>query len=666
MKKNYLYFFIFVFAFCFCKLDLPARSIKIDSLRNLLESAKVDTLKVEIYFNLYQLSDSLFYGNKALELARKIKDTKSESYILFVIGNKYYFHEKYDVSLEYFVKAMKIAETHGFKDLLASIYLKIGYIYRPGDPSIAVEYYGKSLSIFKEYNDEHSMSYLYSAIGNVYEGLPGGDEPRNNKNIALSYYLKSLNIRYRLGSPGEVAASLNETSRIYDQLGRQDKALELQKKGLAIAEKARSVENIVYLSNLIGQDYFQKKNYKLALDYKLRAFKTLSESKNLNYTIMGEVSQSLGLTYAELKDYKKASEYFHLFIVCNDSLRARTNNVNLDNLKHTLAAESEKQHLLVKDAEIEKQKAIVDKQIIIRNTFIAGFVLLIALVIFIFRVYRQKQRTNRELDITNKKIEFAYKLIKEKTNEITDSIHYALRIQKATLPHRKDIWTALQKSFVLYKPKDIVSGDFYWFAEKDQTVFIAAMDCTGHGVPGAFMSIIGSERLNDAVHNENNPSKILSLLNQGIKASLRQSENVESTRDGMDIALCSIDLKNKVVNYAGANRPLWIIKKNTICIEEIKATKCAIGGLTKSDQHFETHTIQLEDGDTFYIFTDGYSDQDGGDKGKKLMTKKFRQILLDIQDKTMQEQEAYLEAYFEKWRGTKEQLDDILIIGVRI
>ena len=281
-------------------------------------------------------------------------------------------------------------------------------------------------------------------------------------------------------------------------------------------------------------------------------------------------------------------------------------------------------------------------------------------------MYRQKQNTNRELDINNKKIEFAYKIIKEKTNAITDSIHYALRIQKATLPHRKDIWAELKNSFIFFRPKDIVSGDFYWFAKKEQTIFIAAMDCTGHGVPGAFMSIIGSERLNDAVQSENTPGRILTLLNKGIKTSLRQSENIESTRDGMDIALCSVDLKSNIVNYAGANRPIWIIRKNSLAIEEIKATKIAIGGLTDDDHFFETHTLQLEKGDSFYIFTDGYADQDGGERGKKLMTKKFKQILFDIKDYSMQEQEKHLDNLFENWRGKREQLDDILIIGIRL
>jgi serine phosphatase RsbU (regulator of sigma subunit) len=256
-------------------------------------------------------------------------------------------------------------------------------------------------------------------------------------------------------------------------------------------------------------------------------------------------------------------------------------------------------------------------------------------------------------------------IIEEKNKDITDSITYAKRIQQAKLPKKEEIYSALPNCFVLFKPKDIVSGDFYFFHRNNQSVFIAAADCTGHGVPGAFMSMIGSERLEDAVSNSNNTSEILKLLNKGIKTSLRQSDSDESTRDGMDIAICSVDIVNRIVKFAGANRPLYIIRKGQTEIEEIKATKKAIGGLTDGDQLFETHELNFQQGDTFYISTDGYADQFSG-QDKKLTTKRFKQILLDIQDKTMQEQETHLDNFIENWKADTEQVDDILVIGVQL
>jgi serine phosphatase RsbU (regulator of sigma subunit) len=255
--------------------------------------------------------------------------------------------------------------------------------------------------------------------------------------------------------------------------------------------------------------------------------------------------------------------------------------------------------------------------------------------------------------------------LEEKNKDITDSITYAKRIQHAKLPRKEEIYTSLPRCFILFKPKDIVSGDFYFFHKNNQSIFIAAADCTGHGVPGAFMSMIGSERLEDAVSNSNDTSEILKLLNKGIKTSLRQSDSKESTRDGMDIALCSIDTLNCSVKYAGANRPIYVIRKGQTEMEEIKATKKAIGGLTEDDQHFDTHELKLQQGDTFYISTDGYADQFSGED-KKLTTKKFKQILLDIQNKTMQEQELHLDKFIENWKSGIEQIDDILVIGVRL
>ncbi|HEY0029392.1 MAG TPA: SpoIIE family protein phosphatase [Bacteroidia bacterium] len=282
---------------------------------------------------------------------------------------------------------------------------------------------------------------------------------------------------------------------------------------------------------------------------------------------------------------------------------------------------------------------------------------------------KEKEKLAEELIITNlekSEIERSKLLIEERNKNITDSINYAKRIQTAKLPKKEEIYSALSNCFVLFKPKDIVSGDFYSFHKDHQSLFIAASDCTGHGVPGAFMSMIGSEQLNEAVAQSSDTSTILSYLNKGIKRSLQQSESPESTRDGMDIAICSVDTINRIVKFAGANRPLWIIRKGQTEVEEIKGTKKAIGGLTEDDQHFLSHEIQLQKGDTFYISTDGYADQFGGPSGKKLMTKKFKQILLEIQEKSMSEQKDYLEQFVEDWKSDKEQVDDILVIGVRL
>lgn len=290
--------------------------------------------------------------------------------------------------------------------------------------------------------------------------------------------------------------------------------------------------------------------------------------------------------------------------------------------------------------------------------------------------------SNKELDFKNKEekraaelvivnhqkaeVEKSKQVIEKRNKDITDSIKYAKRIQQAKLPKKEEIYSALSNCFILFKPKDIVSGDFYFFQKNNLSLFIAAADCTGHGVPGAFMSMIGSEKLSTAVALSTDTSDILKQLNKGIKESLRQSESYDSTKDGMDIALCSVDIKKRIVKYAGANRPLWIIRSGQTEVEEIKGTKKAIGGFTDDNQHFESHDLKFKKGDTFYITTDGYSDQFGGIRGRKLMTKKFKQILLEIQGMAMNEQEKHLNDFVEDWKAEEEQVDDILVIGVRL
>jgi serine phosphatase RsbU (regulator of sigma subunit) len=253
-----------------------------------------------------------------------------------------------------------------------------------------------------------------------------------------------------------------------------------------------------------------------------------------------------------------------------------------------------------------------------------------------------------------------------KNHEITDSINYAKRIQQSKLPTEESIYETLNNSFVLYKPKDIVSGDFYYFKNKNNKVYIAAADCTGHGVPGAFMSLIGHEKIDNLVAENSSVSDILNKLNIEIKTTLKQSDKKDSTKDGMDIALCLINKNNQTVEYAGANRPLWLIRNNSNSVEEIKPTKSAIGGITDDSCHFKKHELQLEKGDSFYIFTDGYPDQFGGMHGKKLMTKNFKEILISIQSKTMQKQKEYLNDYFHEWIVNTEQIDDVLVIGVKL
>jgi len=280
---------------------------------------------------------------------------------------------------------------------------------------------------------------------------------------------------------------------------------------------------------------------------------------------------------------------------------------------------------------------------------------------------------------------FAYDEIEIKNKDITDSINYSKRIQDASLSPKELKYKLFQDIFVLFKPKDIVSGDFYWYTEKDGKKLIASCDCTGHGVPGALMSMLGNNILNRIVNEKGitSPDEILNQLHKEVRKELNQGEH-SGSKDGMDIALVVFNTENEI-EFAGAQRPLWIIKKTEDAgmkfendplqqlinkdyqLIEIKADKFSIGGTqTETERIFTKHKIILSKGDSIYIFSDGFVDQFGGSEGKKFMSKRFKDLLLVNYSVPMMDQEKNIIKAFESWKGSREQVDDILVIGIKI
>ncbi|MGB1102933.1 MAG: SpoIIE family protein phosphatase [Crocinitomicaceae bacterium] len=270
-------------------------------------------------------------------------------------------------------------------------------------------------------------------------------------------------------------------------------------------------------------------------------------------------------------------------------------------------------------------------------------------------VVRQRDENERQ----RLKLEDLYK-------SVTASIRYAKRLQNSILPPKETIESICPESFVLFKPKDIVSGDFYWFEKTKTANYFAAVDCTGHGVPGAFMSLVGANGLNTAVreHSIEEPADILNRLNTFVSESLNKSHDENQIRDGMDMALCAIDYDKMELTYAGANNPLYLVRDEEFTI--IKADKFAIGSFEPNSKKYTQHKLQLQKGDVIYLFSDGYADQFGGERGKKFLYNRFRQHLLSVHKKGMEDQRKYLESTMHEWQGSFEQVDDILVIGVRI
>lgn len=587
-----------------------------------------------------------------------------------------FYHQSLKIRENTFSPVDNTTDQHGIAQTLNDI----GVIYlNQEDSEEALKYYNRSFKIRQAIGDKSGMAQSLNNIGVVY---------KNQKLAAraLENYRKALAMQEEVSEKEGLAYTLNNIAAIYKESGDPEcsgtalecelagceKALSFLQRGLKIQEEIGEKAGIAYSKNNIASVLFKLKRNKEALEY---AKESMALSMELGYpNNISRSSQTLSKLYAQSGDYKNAYEMQVLFKQMADSI----NNEN----GRKASIKKEFQYVYEKKAAADSVKSMEERKVFAaqmekektqRTALYLGIILIAIFSAFMYNRFRitRKQKSIIEFqkaEVEQKKIqvEKQKEIIEEKNKDITDSINYAKRIQQAKLPQLEDLYASLPQSFVLFKPKDIVSGDFYFYYKSSELIFIAAADCTGHGVPGALMSMVGSEQLNDAVKQSKDTAEILKLVNRGMKASLRQSADENSTRDGMDIALCSINLKDGSVSYSGANRPIWIIRKGQAELEEIKATKKAIGGLTEDGQHFEAHNLKLNEGDTFYLSTDGYSDTFSGKNNKKLTTKKFKQLLLDICDKSMQQQKSHLENFIEDWKADAQQVDDILVIGVRL
>ena len=690
--------FVLVFIFSIFSTCVLCQNKKVvDSLKNTLRTAK-DTNRVNILYNLsdkYHQDDpkqGMKYADEAIELSKQLHFSNglfhgnmSKGLVLYDIG-------KFDSALYYFEIAKTIAQQNNNNEQLAAINSNMGNVYGDkGQDKKCIQLYLIAVEYTHKINNPSKEAYMLVNIGTVYSVLGQHDSAvvyyfqaekilssidRNQEklpivynNIGASYmelhdtakakiaFENALRISLLLNNKRGLASAYDHLGIISYSDGKKDSAVSLLKNSISIYESVDAKSGISEASSHLGDVYFEMKEYDKAILVLNKGMKIAEELTD--YYNLKSYYETLSKVYEAQGELDQALIYERKFAVLKDTIFNLSNTSVVNEMKTEAAYQNDQHKLELADARDQKKTTIL-----YWSTAMAFIILLLGIVAF--NRYLVKKRSNKLLEKQNDEINIQKNIIEEKNKDITDSITYARRIQQAKLPSKVEISASLSNYFILFKPKAIVSGDFYFFQKNEQSVFIAAVDCTGHGVPGAFMSIIASEKLEDAISQSADTSEILRQLNVGIKTALRQSDSDESTRDGLDIALCSLDMKNGIVKYAGANRPLWIIRQGQTGVEEIKATKKAIGGLTENNQQFESHELELQNGDTFYICTDGFADQFSGKNGKKLMTKKFKEILVDLQQKTMSEQEIFLDNFIEKWKEGAEQVDDILVIGVQM
>lgn len=640
------------------------KSIKIDEELGKKDGVAGSLINIgNLYRKLGNLDTAVEYYNRSLKIQEELKNKKGIAGALNNIGVIFEKEGNYAKAIEYYTRSLSIQEELGNDSEIASSLLNIGNIYdNQYDYDKALDYYRRSLSLEEKLNNKEGISKCLFNIADVYADL-------GNLDTALVYHEKSLSLKQEIGKKDGIANSMSLIGNIYFNKGDNEKARKYNETSLQISNEIGYKSGTVIALQNLSQIYFEMGQFEKSIQLGQKSLKIAREIGIANET--KNIARTLYQSYKNKNRFKEALDMHELYITTRDTIESRENQKEVIRQEYKYAyekqalADSIKNAELqkVKDAELAAQKAISEQQRL-RSYFLYGG-LLVAILIGIF-IYNRLKLTRKQKGIIEEQkeqVDHAYYQLEEKNVQIMDSIKYAKRIQTAILPPEKLVNNYLKNSFILYKPKDIVAGDFYWLEVVNNQVLFAAADCTGHGVPGAMVSVVCNNSLNRAVreYEELDPGRILNKTRELVIEEFEKSE--EDVQDGMDIALCSINGKN--LSYAGANNPLWIIRKGSTEIEEYKPNKQPIGKYTRNDP-FESHNTELATGDTFYIFSDGYIDQFGGPKGKKLKSLKFKNLLLSIQDKDMPTQHKILEDYFINWKGDLEQLDDVCVIGVRV
>jgi serine phosphatase RsbU (regulator of sigma subunit) len=634
-----------------------AQQAKADSLYREYSKATVDTVKVDLLdaiflaYSKFNYVKGLAYGREALELAERSNYTEGICYSHLLLGDYYYSQMNYSEALKHYLKGSIAGENGKFYAELSNIYNKMGIIYsNQKKDEVSLKYFLKVAKMAELMGNEKRLAIAYNNIGISYKDLGRYTEAKNYYQKALAEFKK---MDYKLG----IASVENGLGIISHSLGDDKAALAYYDTALYNFRLIRDTASESGILTNIGELYNDSRQYAKALDYYLRGVNVAEKYHSNEFRI--NAYEGLSKVYANMKNFEQAFYYKNRYLALKDSMsdeegmrQVQEMEKRLENEKQEKEIELLKQRDEIQALKVKSQSEKLKKSSII--LYAVGGILFIVLVmsLFIYRANKELKRTNHELA--------------EKKQQIQDSINYAKRIQEAMLPDVSILAKHFPEGgFGLYLPKDVVSGDFYWFSEIGDTVFFAAADCTGHGVPGAFMSMIGIDKLNSFIDKKvDRLPQILSLLNISIKQALKQRKDSVSSKDGMDIALCSLNNKTKILNYAGANRPLWLLRDSEII--EYKPTKASIGGYVEDHQEYIGHTIQLQAGDLVYIFSDGFPDQFGGAEQKKYMSKNLKKTLIEIHRLSMPEQELKLMEIFNQWKGNLEQVDDVLVLGFKV
>lgn len=668
----------------------------IDSLKATLEKEQHDTVVANTY-NLiaeaYRYVDADLnrqYAQKAIKISRPLNFLHGMQSGYNLLAQSYENQGAYGEAIVYYDSSLALTKQQNLKREESRILLNIANVYqKTADYATAAEYVMNSLALQEEQKDTFGIAVCRLTLGNIEYGQG------NHKN-ALRNYISAMELN-RQSANNKIfdASAVANIGAILEEQGSYDSALVFFRQSLVIFDELKAPAKMASAYNNVGACLFRLGQFDSARHYLhiARAMNAdLERPEGLVSSLMGlgNLHDSLGSTDSAfyyyrlgnamsmrynlkedlLKTYRRLSDEFEKTGNADSALHYLQLYIDLNEMIHgedeLRKLEQQNQNYGIRKAQEDRDaqdaKALLDKEAL-RNkvSLLAGGVaVLILLSLLLYSRFRAKQQianvlANKNREITNQK------------DEITDSINYARRIQDSILAPVHVVKEVLPDSFILYMPKDVVSGDFYWIEEENGHKIFAAVDCTGHGVPGALMSVVGFNLLNRAVKelHHTKPSDILRELDYGVNKLLRQSDSGNTVKDGMDISLCSYVTETRVLQYAGVFNPLYIVRDGQL--SQVKADKTPIGvNVDGVVDTYTNHEIPMFPGDMVYLFSDGYADQFGGPQGKKYKYNKMRELLVKISSLPEDQQESALREEFHSWRGNLEQVDDVLIIGMRI
>lgn len=622
--------------------------------------------------DLCEVNDMPYYVNQALVIGEKIylKNPKSYyvQYYAAAYNNEAFYYDRVgniDGAIKSYLKSLKIREEDNDSLGMAESYNNLASIFHnQNDLNAALNYYSKAQKIFKLYKDTLGITNVFINLGYVYYSGQKFDS-------SLYFFEKGLVLAEKTNDINAMGFALNNLSALYYKNGWYDKTEETYLKSLKLRELIGRKSSISSSHHNLGRFYLRRDNISEALSHAKISYQLALEISSPE--IQSDADLLLSDIYYEQKKFKEAHDHLISHMQMKDSIL--NDQTQKATVKQQMQYEYEHQKM-IDDKEHEKQLAISaeqeKKQQVVIYAVVAGLILVIIFSIIIFNRLQVTRKQKLIIEDQKLKVEEAHFELGEKNTEILDSINYAKRIQDAILPSDKVVGKLLANSFIYYKPKDIIAGDFYWIDKINNKVLFAAADCTGHGVPGALMSVLCHNALSRAIREDGliDPGEILTRTRAIVVEQLNKTTNVtdismDNIRDGMDIAFCVLDMKTNELFYAGAQNPLWVLRKGTEEIEEIKADKQSIGRVD-NPQAYQTQKVQLNKGDSIYVFTDGYADQFGGEKGKKFKYKPFKKLIVSVKDDSMEEQLKLISSHFDAWKGSLEQVDDVCVIGVKI